>query len=340
MLLRNSTIDFLRFIGLSMIILAHVEPPAILFQLRNFDVPLMVIISGMSFGLAFKNEPYFSYFWKRVKRLVFPVWIFLTIYFIALYFFRPLSGDLSIHTILGSYFLLGGIGYVWIIRVFLLIAIVAPFIYSLNRLIKSDNIYLGILLIVFLMYEFCRYLSFSYFSFWFNETMSLVLFYLIPYSVLFALGLRMIKFGSMTNNRLFLFFFIVFGVMAIYFWENTGSFVQTQKYKYPPSTYYFSYAILVSMFLWIIGGDVWRAVENSRLISKIILFIAQNSIWIYLWHIPFIKVIHLNFLAKYIVVYSCAVGITFIQVWLVNNVLIKLISKQSLNKNIKMILTG
>ncbi|SFK21637.1 hypothetical protein SAMN04488079_106193 [Methylophaga sulfidovorans] len=47
--MRDHRIDLLRFIGLSMIIFAHVGPPSILFQLRNFDVPLMVLISGMSY---------------------------------------------------------------------------------------------------------------------------------------------------------------------------------------------------------------------------------------------------------------------------------------------------
>jgi len=74
--LRNERIDFLRFLGLCMIILAHVDPSDGLFQLRNFDVPLMVLISGVSFGLSYKGEPYGSYVWKRVKRLLLPVWIF------------------------------------------------------------------------------------------------------------------------------------------------------------------------------------------------------------------------------------------------------------------------
>lgn len=40
-------IDFLKLVGLFCIILAHVGPPAVVMQLRNFDVPLMVILSGM-----------------------------------------------------------------------------------------------------------------------------------------------------------------------------------------------------------------------------------------------------------------------------------------------------
>ncbi len=55
--MRDTRIDFLRFVGLIMIIFAHVNPPAVLFQLRNFDVPLMVLISGVSFVSVTTTTP-------------------------------------------------------------------------------------------------------------------------------------------------------------------------------------------------------------------------------------------------------------------------------------------
>lgn len=78
---RDNRIDLLRFIGLAMIILAHVSPPDIVFQGRNFDVPLMVIVAGLSFQVSYRYESYISYLWKRIKRLLFPVWLFLSIVF-------------------------------------------------------------------------------------------------------------------------------------------------------------------------------------------------------------------------------------------------------------------
>lgn len=41
---RDLYIDFLRFIGISLIILAHVEAPSGITQFRSFDVPLMVFV--------------------------------------------------------------------------------------------------------------------------------------------------------------------------------------------------------------------------------------------------------------------------------------------------------
>lgn len=55
---RNMTVDAMRCFGLLLIILAHVSPPDTLFQIRTFDVPMMVFISGM------------SYFYPKSKALI------------------------------------------------------------------------------------------------------------------------------------------------------------------------------------------------------------------------------------------------------------------------------
>lgn len=78
---RDLYIDFLRFIGISLIILAHVEAPSGITQFRSFDVPLMVFVSGLSFST--KGGGFWKYVWKRVKRLCIPVYLFLTILFTA-----------------------------------------------------------------------------------------------------------------------------------------------------------------------------------------------------------------------------------------------------------------
>ena len=46
---RDFRIDFLRWIGLTLIVLAHVKAPFGVTQLRSFDVPLMVFVSGLCF---------------------------------------------------------------------------------------------------------------------------------------------------------------------------------------------------------------------------------------------------------------------------------------------------
>ena len=113
-------IDYLKVIGLFCIILAHVCTNPLIFQIRNFDVPLMVIISGFlaidSYKRSVKNNnSLLSYYSKRIKRLVIPTWIFLTFYFFIIYIVGGgVNFPYDLKTVFGSYLLLDGIGYVWI----------------------------------------------------------------------------------------------------------------------------------------------------------------------------------------------------------------------------------
>lgn len=45
---RDISIDILRFIGISFIILAHVNPPDTILNIRCFDVSLMLFVSGLT----------------------------------------------------------------------------------------------------------------------------------------------------------------------------------------------------------------------------------------------------------------------------------------------------
>lgn len=338
--MRDDRIDILRFLGLIMIIFAHVGPPKILFQLRNFDVPLMVLVSGMSFGLSYTvSKTYLSYIWKRIKRLVFPVWIFLTIYFVAQLVLYPDSSELNAKTILGSYALLGGIGYVWIIRVFLLVALVSPLIFIFNKNTTSHNKYFLILVIWFLFYELLRYLSLPYIQEGIGNYISSITHYIIPYAIVFAVGLRL---PSLNKKQLQNFMFISLGIFILIGFGLFFAYekiLPTQALKYPPSIYYFSYAFFVSCLLWRYSASIDLFIEKLK-IKNVVLFIAQNSIWIYLWHIPLVKVLHTNFAVKYVVVLFISVSIVYLQVWIVNNFLINRIASDNLRRNIKALLTG
>ena len=230
--MRNEKVDILRFIGLSMIIFAHVDPPGILFQLRNFDVPLMILVSAMSFSISYKtNEPYQSYVWKRIKRLVFPVWIFLSFYFLALWVFDPGNQELASNTVITSYALLEGIGYVWVIRVFLLVALISPFVFSWHQNTANESKYYGALTAGFLLYELIRYFAIPYIWQGAGEIISAILLYVIPYGMLFAIGLRM---ANAAKNQLYVIAAVSLGVFVITGMALSlinGEFIPTQSLK-------------------------------------------------------------------------------------------------------------
>ena len=82
---RIREIDAMRFIGISLIILAHIlGPGSFLFQIRSFDVPLMLFVSGLVSARRPVND-YGKYIGHRFLRLMVPVWLFYTLYFLILY---------------------------------------------------------------------------------------------------------------------------------------------------------------------------------------------------------------------------------------------------------------
>ena len=157
---RDLSIDLLRFIALTGIIIAHIQPAPFWMQLRNFDVPLMLFLSGVSYRISGGNKQgYWSYALKRFMRLVLPVWVFLTVYF-ALYGF--MKGKLFPTKTIISYYSLMTSWFVWIIRVFFVIALVSPLISPvLDRIGKRRFMwYISAFLLLFEIYLSSRYSRF------------------------------------------------------------------------------------------------------------------------------------------------------------------------------------
>jgi len=325
--MRNIRIDFLRALGLAMIVLAHVNPPAIIMQLRNFDVPLMVLVSGMSFGLSYHQEAYSSYMWKRVKRLVFPVWIFLSMYFgLILLLDLPLE-KLTPNRVLGSYFFMDGIGYVWIIKVFLLVALVSPLTYRFHKNTASNEVYFGCIALIFVVYEILRILTKDFFASGPGEFIAPISHYIIPYTLVFAIGLRLasLKVEEIVwGMNLCLALFIV---LAFLLAMETGQLIPTQLHKYPPTLYYFSYALTIALAAWLLSGKLCHLIEKSRAAKATMAFAARHSLWIYLWHIPFIKIIPGPYPIRYVLIMMIAFVITFTQIWATHNLLPKVFKR-------------
>ena len=154
---RDPSIDLLRFIGLTMIILAHIglsRSTSLLFQLRSFDVPLMVFTSGLAFS-GRNTGAYLSFIGKRTLRLIVPVYIFVAAYILL----NPVFSDWGIvkeyssKEIWGTFMLRlnPSIGYVWIIRVFLIVMLVTPLLLKLDKAIRNDWVCFGAIALVLLV---------------------------------------------------------------------------------------------------------------------------------------------------------------------------------------------
>lgn len=315
---REYSIDVLRFIGLSLIILAHVSPPYWLQQARCFDVPLMLFISG----LTCSNKAIASYkdfVVKRFKRLVYPVWFFLILYFTLILIaqsFNLIPNYLTGRKILESFLLLDGIGYVWIIRVFLLIMLITPLLQKINNVIKNDYVFIVAILALLSINEIVLHLDIT-FSNIVQFIVSNYVAYALGYSALFLIGLRLRFADKKTIIRYVLIWAIIFIILTYNNIEYYGV-INITGFKYPPQLFFLTYGIFVSCFLWAFKELF------AKISLKTVLFVGKNTIWIYLWHIPFVILCnkYIEYCAlRYLICYFSAIIIFYLQYQVVNKYL-------------------
>lgn len=345
---RSLQFDFLKSIGILCIILAHTmkgEPNSFLYQLRNFDVPLMVMVSGTLFWLTSgkKNYSFWQYLRKRIPRLILPVWCFFTIFFILSYFIAIWQGKaypFHLKQIIYTYILLiGGVGYVWIIRVFLLIAAISPLIVKLKQKFQSNKLFLLSIIPIYIVYTILlnfrnnlsniepnSLLNFFYQRVLVNLLFDQIILLLIPYTCIFMLGMALVELKRREILLMSLTFFTIFLYLAFDYYQEFNTFIQTQTNKYPPQLYYLSYSIALSLILYVISQYLEKVklklMVTTKPILNFIVFLSSASLWIYLWHVfylyywkLFFNYLHLNqqIIPEFLIVTIASVLTVFLQ---------------------------
>lgn len=318
MKVRDPYIDLLRFVGLSLIILAHVTPPYVLGQLRSFDVPLMMFVSGLTAsGKVIPN--YWDYVWKRTKRLIVPVWLFLAVYLTVFYFTQSLflpEQYLTGRMIWRSFLLLDeSIGYVWIIRVFLLVMFFTPLWVNLDGKFKNKWAFVLFVVGVFVANELIFALSQQINNKATSVAIKDFLVYTTAYSIPFLLGLHLRRCSRKDELAITTIITVLCVVGLVHMYIYNGLDI-SKSYKFPPRSYFILYGSVVSLLLWA-TRFWWIKIMNF----KHFIWIGQNTIWIYLWHMPVVLFANHflnNWAIKYVLVYFTAVIIFLIQYKLVN----------------------
>jgi len=314
---RNFQLDFLRFVGISCIILAHQHVPRILFQLRNFDVPLMVMISGFSYAnYSEKNyTTYINYVKDRFFRLVIPTWLFLAFY--NFYVFYSTNNLPTISNVMKQICMVGGTDVgVWIIRIFFSMALIAPFIRRIDKKIQSNYLCFFCMITIFGLYELFYLLSSNYMPVMIFKTFKTAFFFTVGYGLILWFGMRISLYNPNVLRNCMLVFGIIFVSCFFYFYFIKHSIVTTQRYKYPPRLYYLSYALFASIVMF------YLTQKYSMQRNKIIQFIGSATLWIYLWHWFVMKAygylgLPTQYVVKFSIVYLVAVLIVCFQVKLV-----------------------
>lgn len=278
---RDSCIDFLRVIGTMSVIMAHVSPPTWLYQIRAFDVVLLVLISGMSFTLstAHRREySFLSYLYKRIKRLLFPTYVCITVLFVLCYVFCYIlkrNQLYSFEDIAYSYILSDhGMGYIWIVKVYLLIALLTPVINKIDKSIKDENFTIAIYISLLIIQHFL--LRFNIVKDWIIFSDYLV--YIIPYCIASWIGIRWNTSTSKFKMKILVLSLIATSVFCLQY-----GFVPN-KDKFPPDWFYFCYGIVGGISMIRIASYISpyiTTIDNKGFVR----WLSQNSFNLYLCHI-------------------------------------------------------
>ena len=284
---RNFELDILRGCGLLLIILAHCQPPKILFQLRDFDVPLMVIVSAATFAMLYKDRAINikSFYIKRTKQLILPAWHFLSFFFVTLYIWSQISGfdyPYTMNEITDSFLLYWGIGFVWILRIFLFIALITPPLLYFKNKVTNNYLYAGLVVFIYMLYEMVA-------STYYNINLDVtdqdiwggVILPIIPYAALYAYGLKLQEMSFKMICFISLIALIFFSYMGFNYYQEYGEIIPTLYVKFPPQIYYLSYAIFCTNILYLLVKNFYP----NAFLKYFWTWLSVNSLWIYMWHI-------------------------------------------------------
>lgn len=276
---REHAIDVMRFIGLTMIFIAHSGPGNLLFQFRCFDVPMMLFISGLSYSDR-DTGSYLGFVWKRATRLFVPLYSFLICYFLLKWVLSSagLCTMTPVKTIAGTFALCQpSIGKVWIFRVFFIVMLLTPPLLALEKKLPRWAFW-GVLSLMFavqsFLIEWLHPLNLGRFV----EDWCL---YAVGYSIPFFLGCHARKSSTGNNIIAAAVLMVCFAAAAVFIVGRP--WLIFQAVKYPPHAYYLLWGCLISILLWT-SRRIWMPVLDWRFVN----WIGRNTIWIYIWHTPFV----------------------------------------------------
>lgn len=282
---RDGAIDILRVLGLFLIIMAHTslchDSASFGFNVRNFDVVMMVFVSGLSFSRTYKPittaREYFCFIWRRFKRLVIPCWLFITVYLLFSLLMRPFFYNelFSLPNVILSYSLISGFGYVWIVRVFFSLSVVAPFMKMLQNKLNNHFFDCALALIVLFAVSFVAVFTKGNDSI-FGKIVNTLVLQFFAYGAIYYFSISYLDFPPSFKAVLFAFFLAFTVAWCIFFGFDL------QSNKYPPSSSYLSYGLTCSIFLYELFSYLGRKISlNNRLVA----WLSKESFTIYFCHI-------------------------------------------------------
>lgn len=284
---RNINYDLIRLLGLLIIMIAHSSPPGWIFQLRNFGTPLLVIASGLTYSLIFSSKKLEikAFYTKRLPKLIFPAWLFLCFFFLALYTTAVNSNfefPFTNKKVIESFLFMDGIGFLWVFKMYIILSLITPFAVYLGHNVNNNFKYLFALLFSYGLYEITVNSITPLLSGIYITVFNSIIFIAIAYTILFLYAFRLPSLKKKSVFLISLTSLLIFIFLAFLKYTETGYFVHTQLYKYPPTLYYLSYAFFAVNMVYLTFRNI--TIKNN-LVNSVVVWLSSNSLWIYLWHI-------------------------------------------------------
>lgn len=268
---RNLTLDYYKFIGMLLIFLAHTSISTVVQNIRCFDVTLLVFASGISYRLSInRHRSFWTYIIQRVKKIVFPTWVMITIALICRLILSKSIQALSFYEVKHIpfiYLFVVDIGFYWIAGIFFLISVVLPLISKLN-----EHTYGSLFVFLFAVFMIGAGAIFSYCGggYYFVNSVCSAFFYV-------AAGILGYFFQDNKEKRplMMIISTALFIAISLY----TAQFAPA-LHKNPPDLYYFFYGISVSTMLYIVLDILpleKHGCDNNTGIGNGGLFMQENS---------------------------------------------------------------
>ena len=235
-------------------------------------MPILFYISGASYALSSKKS-YGQYLKNRIKRIIIPLLVYLTIYTT----YNTIKGELQPLQIPGTILkyayniiFTGNImelDPLWYLQPYIIIALLLPLLYYVSQRVTPLGTYIVLLLNLVCIYFFPGYIPCyivaTYAGLYYTRTK--------PY-----------------NSWVVLAIFVA----AIILWIVQGNTWNIQYNKFPPTIMYLSYT---SCMLILFGTPLkWLCQQATRIpmLRYIINHYAQHSYSIYLYHFNVMRVVH------------------------------------------------
>jgi len=333
---RNLNYDLIRLLGLIVIMIAHSSPPDWLFQLRNFGAPLLVFGSGLTYALIYASREIqtWTFYKKRLSKIILPAWIFLAFFFVSFYCASVIAEkSFPFHAvqILKSFVFMQGIDFVWIFKIYVILALATPICIYLNTHVANDKIYFLSLIAFYVLYEFLNQSLSPYLAGTIETIFDSIIFIVTPYFLIYLYAFRINRLRGSLVLILATVSFVIFLGMATVKYQEAGVFIQTQAFKYPPTLYYLSYAFFAINIIYLLVKNI--DLTGAR-VKRTLIWLSSNALWIYLWHIfafyiwKFALKIQVGdlylFVAKTLFLFGVGIALTIFQ-----NKLVSILSRQS-----------